>query len=282
MTSLWKGIRAEARASLLQRDYGQLPLGERLATTGVEAAELFAAAAAAAATTAAPSPAERSARLLLLPAEVAAAWIPGVELLARRVYPQRHRGFFGELARREEGVLGRIGLWPRQWATATMFAGTAKGFHLHPPFVPEGEEPEKWFQRLYGNRDEELEKSVGLRPYEREQWDTMFFLQGSVEMLMVDERAGLERRVMRFFIEGDDRRGPNNAAVVIPAGVAHALRVEGSRDAIMVYGTSTVFAPAFEGRLAAEVESALLPPEWTEYLLKGGDAESQTPRSQEE
>ena len=48
----------------------------------------------------------------------------------------------------------------------------------------------------------------------------MFFVQGSVEMLLVDERAGLERRAMRFLIEGDDRPGANNAAVVIPPNIA--------------------------------------------------------------
>ena len=94
----------------------------------------------------------------------------------------------------------------------------------------------------------------------------MFFLQGTGEMLLVDERAGMERRIMRFLIEGDDTRGPNNAGVVIPAGVAHAIRSEGSADTIMVYGTSTVFNPEFEGRLASDVESAPLPTQWEEHL----------------
>ncbi|HZJ15918.1 MAG TPA: hypothetical protein VFD27_12775, partial [Chthoniobacteraceae bacterium] len=99
-----------------------------------------------------------------------------------------------------------------------------------------------------------------------EQWDVMFFVQGNVEMLLCDERAGLPRRVMRFLLEGDDRRGPNNAGVVIPPGVAHALRVEGSTDAIMVYGTSTQFDPTFEGRIADGVERAPLPGEWEDFL----------------
>jgi dTDP-4-dehydrorhamnose 3,5-epimerase-like enzyme len=85
-------------------------------------------------------------------------------------------------------------------------------------------------------------------------------------MILIDERVGLPRRVMRFFIEGDDQRGPNNAAVIIPPGVAHALRVEGSRDVITVYGTSTKFNPEAEGRIAAGVESAPLPEEWRAYL----------------
>ena len=108
--------------------------------------------------------------------------------------------------------------------------------------------------------------NYALRPYDREQWDAMFFVQGCVEMLLVDERAGMPRRVMRFVIEGDDHRGPNNAGVVIPAGVAHALRVEGATDTIMVYGTSTKFNPDFEGRLADSVERAPLPEDWQRYI----------------
>jgi hypothetical protein len=91
-------------------------------------------------------------------------------------------------------------------------------------------------------------------------------VRGAVEMLLVDERAGMERRVMRFIIEGDNRRGPNNAGVVIPAGVAHALRCEGGEDVIMVYGTSTKFEPAFEGRIADSVERAPLPEDWARYV----------------
>ena len=61
----------------------------------------------------------------------------------------------------------------------------------------------------------------------------------------------------------------NNAGLVIPAGVAHALRAEGSRDTIMVYGTSTEFEPTFEGRIADGVERAPLPPEWQRYSAAG-------------
>ena len=240
MTDLWKGLRATAQASLSHRDYTPGSLLQRLATSGVEAGELF----------------DRSQPGL---AEV---WIPGVAIFPRKIHPQRHRGFFGELARRDEGPLAELGLWPKQWATARLFAGTAKGFHIHPPHVPAGEDVEKWFQRLFNDKSTD----GGPPPYDLEQWDTMFFVQGAVEMLLVDERAGLPRRVMRFVIEGDDRPGLNNAGVVIPAGVAHALRVEGSRDLIMVYGTSTAFDPAYEGRIASGVESAPLPAEWEEFL----------------
>ena len=240
MSDQWKCLKSDARALLTQRNYSAGSLSERLATSGVEAGELIAAGR----------------------AKLMDAWIPGVEIFGRRIFPQRHRGFFGEFARQDDGLLATIGLWPKQWATARMFAGTAKGFHIHPPHLPEGMTPEAWFQKLFVEGPE----NYALRPYAREQWDAMFFVQGNVEMLLVDERAGLPRRVMRFIIEGDDTRGANNAGVVIPAGVAHALRVEGARDGIMVYGTSTQFDPAFEGRIADEVERAPLPPEWDAYL----------------
>jgi dTDP-4-dehydrorhamnose 3,5-epimerase-like enzyme len=244
MSDLWKALKTGASGQLAQRDYAQKPLAERLATSGVEAGELIA---------------NR--------ASLADVWIPGVELIGRRVYPQRHRGFFSELARFDEGALAEIGLWPKQWATARMFAGTAKGFHIHPPHLPENMQPDAWFRRLFI----EEPKNHAQRPYDREQWDAMFFLQGNVEMILVDERAGLPRRIMRFLIEGDDQRGPNNAGVVIPAGVAHALRAEGSRDVIMVYGTSTKFRADFEGRIAAGVENAPLPSDWDAYL-KGSNS----------
>jgi dTDP-4-dehydrorhamnose 3,5-epimerase-like enzyme len=239
MSDLWQALNPGAREQLAQRDYSQKSLAQRLASTGVEVGEIV------------------GKRL-----ELAEAWIPGVEVFSRRIYPQRHRGFFGEFARMGEGVLGEIGFWPRQWATARMFANTAKGFHIHPPHIPADTTAESWFQRLFVREPGNFQ----LRPYDREQWDAMFFVAGNVEMILVDERAGLPRRVMRFLIEGDDQRGPNNAGLVIPAGVAHALRAEGSRDVIMVYGTSTVFHSEFEGRIAARVESAPLPEQWERYL----------------
>lgn len=240
--NLWKALKPGASEALTQRDYSAKSLAERLGTTGVDAGELVAA--------------DRT------KPDIAAAWIPGVEMIGRKIYPQRHRGFFGEFARQDDGTLANLGLWPKQWATARMFAGTAKGFHIHPPFIPEGEDPAKWFQRLFIDEP----NNFALRPYDREQWDAMFFVQGIIEMLLVDERVGMPRRVMRFIIEGDDLRGPNNAGVVIPAGVAHALRSASSVDAIMVYGTSTQFNPSFEGRIADSVEKAPLPDDWQRYI----------------
>jgi dTDP-4-dehydrorhamnose 3,5-epimerase-like enzyme len=94
----------------------------------------------------------------------------------------------------------------------------------------------------------------------------MFFAQGRVEMILYDIRAGLPRRVMRFFVDGDNQRSDNNVGVIVPPGVAHAVRVEGTEDVIMVYGTSTVFRPEFEGRIASDVETAMLPESWQKFL----------------
>jgi dTDP-4-dehydrorhamnose 3,5-epimerase-like enzyme len=240
--NLWQGIDRGARGNLATRDYCAGSFSEELSQRGVDAGEL--------------AGADRSRR------EIKDAWIPGVEIFARKVYPQRHRGFFGELVRRDEGVLARIGLWPRQWAAARMFSGTAKGFHVHPPSIPENSDPVDWLRRLYVDEPD----NYSARSYDNEQWDVMFFVQGRLEIILFDIRAGLPRRVMRFFVDGDNHRSHNNVGVVIPAGVAHAIRVEGTEDAIMVYGTSTVFRSEFEGRIASDVEIAAIPESWQKFL----------------
>jgi|ERR1043166_2776590 dTDP-4-dehydrorhamnose 3,5-epimerase-like enzyme len=242
---LWQGIDPAARNALTPRDYRTASFAQELAQRGVEAGELVAA--------------DRNQR------KIKEAWIPGVEVFARKIHPQRHRGFFGEFVRRDEGVLARIGLWPRQWSSARMFAGTAKGFHVHPPSIPADTTPERWHRRLFVRQAE----NYSSRRYDDEQWDVMFFLQGRLEMILCDVRAGLPRRVMRFFIDGDNHRSHNNVGVVIPPGVAHAIRAEGAEDVIMVYGTSTIFHPEFEGRIASEIESAELPESWQELLGRG-------------
>ncbi|MEO7933568.1 MAG: hypothetical protein ABIT76_10460 [Chthoniobacterales bacterium] len=240
--TLWQGLKPAARALLETKSYAPQPLLEQLGTTGVAVGSLVG--------------------LDYSTGDVAEAWIPGVEIIPRKVFPQRHRGVFGEFGRKGEGIFGKIGLWPAQWATARMDAGTAKGFHIHPPFIAPGADPAEWFQRLFVSNPNEF----SLRPYDREQWDAMFFIQGHAEMLLVDERAGMPRKVMHLFIAGDNHRGADNAGIVIPAGVAHALRAESSEDLIMVYGTSTSFQPTFEGRLASGVELAPLPSDWATYL----------------
>ena len=238
---LWQGVNAAAQKALRARDYAAGSLAQRLAASGVDAGDL-----------------DKN------NLQLREAWIPGVEIFARTIHAQPHRGIFGEFARRDEGTLAGIGFWPAQWATARMFARTAKGFHIHPPAIPKNKTPADWFKKLFAGNA----KNHSLRPYEREQWDVMFFVQGRAEMFLRDVRAGLPSRTMRFFVDGDNHRGRNNVGVVVPPGVAHAIRVEGSEDVIMVYGTSTSFHPEFEGRIASEIETAQLPESWQRFLAK--------------
>jgi dTDP-4-dehydrorhamnose 3,5-epimerase-like enzyme len=240
--NLWRGLSSETQKALRTRDYKAGGLGERLARHGIEAGELAAC--------------DRN------DPELKQQWIPGVEIFARTVHPQRHRGGFGELVRRDEGPLARIGLWPVQWAAARMFAQSAKGFHIHPPSVPANEAPEKWFRQLFENEPE----NYSLRPYHREQWDVVFIVQGVAEIILHEARAGLPVRTMRFFVDGDNHRSRNNVGLIVPAGVAHAIRAEGSEDLITVYGTSISFRPELEGRIASEIETAELPESWRQFL----------------
>ena len=226
----WEGLRSSARNSLEQRDYGiSVPCAGDL---------------------------------------VGNEKIPGVIVFPRTVYSQHNRGFFGELARLEEPPLSDLKLKPVQWASACMFGGTAKGFHVHPPYIPEGTEPSDWFHKLYVDEKD----NMTIRPYDREQWDVMFFVSGLVELILVDERVGLPREVMHFHLNGDDRGGGESHGVVIPPGVAHAMRSASSQDVVMVYGTSTVFNPKAEGRITSSIEKALLPAEWIDYLAVDGSA----------
>jgi dTDP-4-dehydrorhamnose 3,5-epimerase-like enzyme len=239
---LWQGLTAEAQKALVMRDYAPQSFADRLSAVGIEAGQL--------------------ASLDRTAAENRENWIPGVEIFPRKIHHQRHRGVFGEFVRRDEGVLERIGFWPGQWANARMFAQTAKGFHVHPPSIPEGTKPEDWMRRLFVDEPE----NYALRRYAHEQWDVMFFVQGVAEMILRDVRAGLPTRTMRFFVDGDNHPGANNVGIVVPPGIAHAIRVEGSEDVIMVYGTSTSFHPEFEGRIASEIETAALPESWARFL----------------
>lgn len=238
---LWRGLTERARKALTARNYKAGSFAQRVADSGVDGAQLA-------------GPRAK--------AELKKVWIPGVEIFSREIHPQRHRGSFGELAREAQGMLGKIKLWPRQWSAARMFAASAKGFHIHPPSIPADTTPEKWFRRLFVNQPQ----NYALRPYDREQWDIMFFLQGRAEIFLRDARAGLPQRTMRFFVDGDNHRSRNNVGIVIPPGVAHAIRAEGSEDLIMVYGTSTTFQPEFEGRIASEIETAELPESWKKFL----------------
>ena len=154
MTIAGNALSPDAQAALAVRDYGTRSLGERIAKVAWRLAS--------------------SSRRIERSRKTPQAWIPGVEIFARTIHPQRHRGSFGEFARRDEGPLAKIGLWPQQWSAARMFAQTAKGFHIHPPSIPEGTSPNEWFQRTFLKEPE----NVRLRRYEHEQWDVMFFVQG--------------------------------------------------------------------------------------------------------
>src|SRR5882724_1680175 len=124
--NLWVGLNVAAQATLASRDYKTESFLQRLDQSGTDAGEL------AAASRRKP--------------EIKKTWIPGVEIFSRTIYSQRHRGVFGEFVRRDEGILGKIGFWPKQWATARMFARSAKGFHIHPPRIPSETTPQKWLR----------------------------------------------------------------------------------------------------------------------------------------
>src|SRR5437762_10845604 len=239
---LWQGINPRAQDALSTRNYRIESFGQELSEQGVEASQL--------------TIAERKNH------EIEKAWIPGAEIFSRKIHPQRHRGSFGEFVRRDEGILSQIGFWPKQWSAARMFAQTAKGFHVHPPSIPDGATAADWLRRLFIDEPD----NYSLRRYDEEQWDVMFFLQGRAEIILCDVRAGFPRRIMRFFVDGDNHRSSNNVGIVVPPGVAHAIRAEGSEDVIMVYGTSTIFHPEFEGRIASEIETAELPESWQRFL----------------
>ena len=87
-TNLWQGIDPVAQNALTPRDYRTASFAQELAQRGVDAGELVAA--------------DKGQR------EIKEAWIPGVEIFARKIHPQRHRGCFGEFVRRDEGILARI------------------------------------------------------------------------------------------------------------------------------------------------------------------------------
>jgi len=228
---LWQGVNARAQDALSIRNYRIETFGQELSERGVEASQL--------------TTAERKNR------EIEKAWIPGVEIFPRKIHPQRHRGSFGEFVRRDEGILSQIGFWPNQWSAARMFA--------------QGTTAADWLRRLFIDEPD----NYSLRRYDEEQWDVMFFLQGRAETILCDLRIGLARRIMRFFVDGDNHRSSNNVGIVVPPGVAHAIRAEGSEEVIMVYGTSTIFHPEFEGRIASEIETVQLPESWQQFLTDG-------------
>src|SRR6266853_6221943 len=161
-TSLWLGVSEAARNALTPRDYKVGSLPQRIAQSGVPASKLVRA--------------DRSSP------EIKRVWIPGVEIFSRTIHSQRHRGVFGEFVRRDEGVLAKIGFWPKQWSAARMFAASAKGFHVHPPSIPSDAAGADWLRRVFIDEPD----NYSLRRYDDEQWDAMFFLQGRAEIILCD------------------------------------------------------------------------------------------------
>lgn len=235
----WNGLRASAQQQLETRDYSKGTVAERLSRSGLPGGELVA---------------NRDV--------LKDVWIPGVEVFSRQVYQQKGRGYFSELTRLNQEPLSTLGLVPQQWASALMHRGSAKGFHIHPPHIPAGKDAAEWLQHLYCSAEPRYEERV----YDQEQWDVMFFLTSRCEFILVDERKGMPRRTMRFTIAGDNHPGPDNIAIIIPPGVAHALMNLGNEDLTMVYGTSTTFNPEWEGRLETGIEDCNLPSDWERYL----------------
>src|SRR5204863_1978646 len=107
-TSLWLGVSEAARNALSPRDYKLSSLPQRIAHAGIPAGEL--------------ATADRSRP------EIKRVWIPGVEIISSTTHSQRYRGVFGEFVRRDEGVLAKVGFWPKQWSAARMFAPSSNGF----------------------------------------------------------------------------------------------------------------------------------------------------------
>src|SRR6266487_4619166 len=83
---------------------------------------------------------------------------------------------------RRGNFLAQIGFWPKQWSAARMFARTAKGFHVHPPSIPEDTTAADWLRRLFIDEPD----NYSLRRYNDEQWDVMFFLQGRAEIILCE------------------------------------------------------------------------------------------------
>src|SRR5260370_7164617 len=171
-TNLWTGVSDAVRNALTARDYKAGSLAQRVAHSGIDAGEL--------------AVADRSRP------EIKRVWIPAVEIFSRTIHPQRHRGAFGEFVRRDEGVLAKIGFWPKQWSAARMFAHSAKVFHVHPPSIPPDTPAQQCLRRLFVLRPQ----NYSLRRYDEEQWDVMFFLQGRAEIILCDARARLSKRVV--------------------------------------------------------------------------------------
>src|SRR5438067_13941294 len=111
---IWRGLQPAAVAALSTRDYRAPALAKRLAGGGVEAGQIV-------------SANRRS---------LAAIWIPGVEIFARAIHVQRQRGLFGELARRDEDVLGSSKFWPSNGPLRACSPTPPRAFMFIRPLYP--------------------------------------------------------------------------------------------------------------------------------------------------
>ena len=95
----------------------------------------------------------------------------------------------------------------------------------------------------------------------------MFFLQGRVEMILCDVRArfAAARHAILHRWRQSSRQQQCGSGRFHPASRTR-FASKGAEDVIMVYGTSTIFHPEFEGRIASEIESAELPESWQKFL----------------
>ena len=114
---------------------------------------------------------------------------------------------------------------PTQWSAARMFSGTAKGFSR-----ASAEHSRKYRCSGIGCADWYIDEpdNYSVR-YAQRAMGRDVFIQGRVEIIPDDIRAGLPRRVMRSLWMATIIAAITMSASYIPPGVAHAIRVGARR-----------------------------------------------------
>ena len=144
---------------------------------------------------ASPPPASTPAKRSPNAREIGDAWIPGVEIFPRRDLSAAAPRLLRRIrARRAKACSGRSASGRSNGPPRASSPARPKASTFTRRTSPPAPTPEAWFRRLFIDEP----ANYALRPYDREQWDAMFFLQGNVEMILVDERAGLPRRRHAF------------------------------------------------------------------------------------